>query len=53
MLGHGLTAPVASAMAMPNNCGNSRLFALLYPSARHASRRVRGFVDFLIEKFSA
>jgi len=32
--------------------GSSRPFVLLYPSARHLTRRVRVFVDFLIEKFS-
>ncbi len=33
--------------------GSTRPFVLLYPSARHVSRRVRAFVDFLVEKFSA
>ncbi len=33
--------------------GSSRPFVLLYPSARHVTRRVRVFVDFLVEKFSA
>jgi len=32
--------------------GSSRPFVLLYPSARHVTRRVRVFVDYLIEKFS-
>jgi len=33
--------------------GSSRPFVLLYPTARHVTRRVRVFVDYLIEKFSA
>ncbi|BDB27483.1 LysR family transcriptional regulator [Cupriavidus sp. TA19] len=33
--------------------GSTRPFVLLYPSARHVTRRVRVFVDFLVEKFSA
>ncbi|MBB3006743.1 MULTISPECIES: LysR family transcriptional regulator [Cupriavidus] len=33
--------------------GSARPFVLLYPSARHVTRRVRVFVDFLLEKFSA
>ncbi|WER50212.1 LysR family transcriptional regulator [Cupriavidus sp. WKF15] len=33
--------------------GSTRPFVLLYPSARHVTRRVRAFVDFLIEKFAA
>ncbi len=33
--------------------GSTRPFVLLYPSARHVSRRVRALVDFMIEKFSA
>lgn len=33
--------------------GSTRPFVLLYPHARHVSRRVRTFVDFLVEKFSA
>ncbi|AZG15553.1 LysR family transcriptional regulator [Cupriavidus pauculus] len=33
--------------------GSTRPFVLLYPHARHVSRRVRAFVDFLVEKFSA
>ncbi|MDY7511250.1 LysR family transcriptional regulator [Ralstonia wenshanensis] len=33
--------------------GSSRPFVLLYPSARYVTRRVRVFVDFLVEKFSA
>lgn len=32
--------------------GSTRPFVLLYPHARHVSRRVRTFVDFLVEKFS-
>jgi DNA-binding transcriptional LysR family regulator len=32
---------------------SSRPFELLYPSARRVTRRVRVFVDFLVEKFSA
>ncbi|AGW89620.1 LysR family transcripitonal regulator [Ralstonia pickettii DTP0602] len=32
--------------------GNTRPFVLLYPHARHVSRRVRAFVDFLVEKFA-
>ncbi|MGO4303265.1 MULTISPECIES: LysR family transcriptional regulator [unclassified Cupriavidus] len=31
--------------------GSTRPFVLLYPHARHVSRRVRAFVDFLVEKF--
>lgn len=30
--------------------GSTRPFVLLYPHARHVSRRVRAFVDFLVEK---
>ena len=30
--------------------GSTRPFVLLYPHARHVSRRVRAFVDFLIDK---
>lgn len=30
--------------------GRTRPFVLLYPSARHVSRRVRALVDFLVEK---
>ncbi|MFX5808930.1 LysR substrate-binding domain-containing protein, partial [Acinetobacter baumannii] len=30
--------------------GSTRPFVLLYPSARHVTRRVRVFVDFLVEK---
>lgn len=33
--------------------GSTRPFVLLYPHARHVSRRVRTLVDFLVEKFSA
>lgn len=33
--------------------GSTRPFVLLYPHARHVSRRVRTFVDFLVDKFSA
>ncbi|WP_404995125.1 LysR substrate-binding domain-containing protein [Cupriavidus pauculus] len=33
--------------------GSTRPFVLLYPHARHVSRRVRALVDFLVEKFSA
>ena len=33
--------------------GRSRPFMLLYPHARHLSSRVRGFVDFLMEKLRA
>ena len=32
--------------------GSTRPFVLLYPSARHVTRRVRVFVDFLVEKCS-
>ncbi len=38
---------------LQNYGGSSRPFVLLYPSARHVTRRVRVFVDFLVEKFSA
>jgi DNA-binding transcriptional LysR family regulator len=30
--------------------GSTRPFVLLYPHARHVSRRVRAFVDFLVDK---
>ncbi|CAG2159971.1 LysR family transcriptional regulator [Cupriavidus numazuensis] len=33
--------------------GSTRPFVLLYPSARYVTRRVRAFVDFLVDKFSA
>ncbi|KAI3593188.1 Transcriptional regulator, LysR family [Cupriavidus sp. U2] len=33
--------------------GSTRPFVLLYPHARHVSRRVRTLVDFLVDKFSA
>ncbi|MGO4412998.1 DNA-binding transcriptional regulator, LysR family [Cupriavidus sp. OV038] len=33
--------------------GCTRPFMLLYPHARHVSRRVRAFVDFLVDKFAA
>ena len=33
--------------------GSTRPFVLLYPSARHVTRRVRAFVDFLMEKCAA
>ena len=33
--------------------GSTRPFVLLYPHARHVSRRVRTFVDFLVDKFSS
>ncbi|MNT18208.1 hypothetical protein D3C72_1533970 [compost metagenome] len=33
--------------------GCTRPFLLLYPHARHVSRRVRALVDFLVDKFSA
>ena len=32
--------------------GSTRPFVLLYPHARHVSRRVRAFVDFLIDKLA-
>lgn len=32
--------------------GSTRPFVLLYPHARHVSRRVRAFVDFLTDKFA-
>jgi DNA-binding transcriptional LysR family regulator len=32
--------------------GSTRPFVLLYPHARHVSRRVRAFVDFLVEKLA-
>lgn len=32
--------------------GSTRPFLVLYPSARHVTRRVRAFVDFLMEKCS-
>lgn len=32
--------------------GSTRPFVLLYPHARHVSRRVRAFVDFLIDELS-
>ncbi|MCP2513539.1 LysR family transcriptional regulator [Achromobacter mucicolens] len=32
--------------------GSTRPFVLLYPHARHVSRRVRAFVDFLVDKLA-
>lgn len=32
--------------------GSTRPFVLLYPHARHISRRVRAFVDFLVDKLA-
>jgi len=38
---------------LPDYGGRTRPFVLLYPSARHVTRRVRAFVDFLVEKCAA
>ncbi|MFJ3460420.1 LysR family transcriptional regulator [Achromobacter spanius] len=35
---------------LPQHGGSTRPFVLLYPHARHVSRRVRAFVDFLVDK---
>ncbi|WP_313369727.1 LysR family transcriptional regulator [Achromobacter animicus] len=37
---------------MQQHGGSTRPFVLLYPHARHVSRRVRAFVDFLVDKLA-
>ncbi len=37
---------------LPQHGGSTRPFVLLYPHARHLSRRVRAFVDFLVDKLA-
>jgi DNA-binding transcriptional LysR family regulator len=38
---------------LPQYGGCSRPFILLYPHGRHLTSRVRGFVDFLVERLGA
>lgn len=40
------------AEVLPQHGGSTRPFVLLYPHARHVSRRVRAFVDFLVDKLA-